>query len=117
MTEQRLDQLQGAAFSNFRKSGEPAWCTDSCHQGVFARNFYLGQQIPLAGVAHQNGTLRFGHDPAHSVLDVNCKAHDVDNLYVVGASFFPSSAAVNPALTVTANSLRVGDHLNARLGR
>ena len=88
---------------------------DSCHQGVFARNLYLGQQIPLAGVAHQNGTLRFGRDPVRSVLDVNCKTHDVDNLYVVDASFFPSSAAVNPALTVMANALRVGDHLIARL--
>ncbi len=43
---------------------------DSCHQGVFAKNLYLGQQIPLAGVAHQNGTLRFGRDPVRSVLDV-----------------------------------------------
>ena len=86
-----------------------------CHQGFFARNLYLGQQIPLAGVAHQNGTLRFGCDPATSVLDVNCKAHDLDNLYVVDASFFPSSGAVNPALTVMANALRVGQHLLERL--
>jgi len=86
-----------------------------CHQGLFARNLYLGQQIPLAGVAHQNGTVRFGHDPATSALDVNCRAHDVDNLYVVDGSFFPSSAAVNPALTIMANALRVGDHLRERL--
>ena len=70
---------------------------------------------PLAGVAHQNGTLRFGDDPTTSVLDRHCKAHDVDNLYVVDASFFPSSAAVNPALTIIANALRVGDHLLERL--
>ena len=82
-----------------------------CHQGLFSRNLYLGQQIPLAGVAHQNGTVRFGNDPATSVLDRNCKAHDVDNLYVVDGSFFPSSSAVNPALTIMANALRVGDHL------
>lgn len=87
-----------------------------CHQGVFARNLYLGQRIPLAGVAHQNGTLRFGLDPRRSVLDLHCRTHDVDNLYVVDASFFPSSAAVNPALTVMANALRVGDHLRGRLG-
>ena len=87
----------------------------ACHQGVFARNLYLGQQIPLAGVAHQNGTLRFGTDPKASVLDVHCRAHDLDNLYVVDASFFPSSAAVNPGLTVMANALRVGDHLLDRL--
>jgi choline dehydrogenase-like flavoprotein len=80
------------------------------------RNLWVGQQIPLAGVAHQNGTCRFGHDPATSVLDVNCKTHDLDNLYVVDASFFPASAAVNPALTVMANALRVGDHLLERMG-
>jgi choline dehydrogenase-like flavoprotein len=86
-----------------------------CHVGLFARNLFIGQLIPLAGVAHQNGTLRFGTDPRTSVLDVNCKAHDLDNLYVVDASFFPSSGAVNPALTVMANALRVGDHLLERL--
>ena len=86
-----------------------------CHQGLFSRNLFLGDRIPLAGVAHQNGTLRFGHDPKTSVLDVFCRAHDVDNLYVVDASFFPSSAAVNPALTVMANALRVADHLLERL--
>jgi choline dehydrogenase-like flavoprotein len=87
-----------------------------CHQGLFSRSLYVGQRIPLAGVAHQNGTIRFGHDPKTSALDVNCKAHDVENLYVVDGSFFPSSAAVNPALTIMANALRVGDHLLERLG-
>ncbi|MEP6571312.1 MAG: GMC family oxidoreductase [Gemmatimonadota bacterium] len=86
-----------------------------CHQGVFARNLFLGQRIPLAGVAHQNGTIRFGHDPKTSALDVNCRAHEVDNLYVVDGSFFPSSGAVNPALTIMANALRVGDHLLERM--
>ena len=87
-----------------------------CHEGLFARNLYAGQRIPLAGVAHQNGTVRFGVDPATSALDVDCRAHEVDNLYVVDASFFPSSAAVNPALTIVANALRVGEHLKRRLG-
>ena len=87
-----------------------------CHEGLFARNLFLGQRIPLAGVAHQNGTIRFGHDPKTSALDAHCKAHDLDNLYVVDASFFRSSAAVNPALTIMANALRVGDHLLERLG-
>jgi choline dehydrogenase-like flavoprotein len=87
-----------------------------CHQGLFSRNLYVGQRIPLAGVAHQNGTIRFGHDPKTSALDANCKAHDLDNLYVVDGSFFPSSAAVNPALTIMANAMRVGDHLLERLG-
>jgi choline dehydrogenase-like flavoprotein len=86
-----------------------------CHQGLFGRNLFIGEQIPLAGVAHQNGTIRFGSDPKTSALDVNCRAHDVDNLYVVDGSFFPSSAAVNPALTIMANALRVADHLGARL--
>jgi choline dehydrogenase-like flavoprotein len=87
-----------------------------CHQGVFARSLYVGERIPLAGVAHQNGTVRFGRDAGTSALDVNCRAHEVDNLYVVDASFFPSSAAVNPALTIMANALRVGDHIRRRLG-
>jgi choline dehydrogenase-like flavoprotein len=88
----------------------------NCHQGLFARSLYVGQRIPLAGVAHQNGTIRFGRDPKTSALDANCKAHDVDNLYVVDGSFFASSAAVNPALTIMANALRVGDHLKERMG-
>jgi choline dehydrogenase-like flavoprotein len=86
-----------------------------CHQGLFARNLYLGQRIPLAGVAHQNGTIRFGRDPKTSALDPNCKAHELDNLYVVDGSFFCSSGAVNPALTIMANALRVGDHLIQRM--
>ncbi len=87
-----------------------------CHDHLIPLNAYIPARIPLAGVAHQNGTVRFGHDPQTSALDPNCKAHDVDNLYVVDASFFPSSCAVNPALTIMANALRVGDHLRARLG-
>ena len=86
-----------------------------CHEGLFARSLFIGDRIPLAGVAHQNGTIRFGKDPKTSALDVNCKAHDLDNLYVVDGSFFPSSAAVNPALTIMANALRVADHLKQRL--
>jgi choline dehydrogenase-like flavoprotein len=75
----------------------------------------LDKRIPLAGTAHQCGTLRFGDDPKTSVLDRNCKAHDLDNLYVVDSSFFPSSSAVNPGLTIMANALRVADHLTARM--
>jgi choline dehydrogenase-like flavoprotein len=75
---------------------------------------YLRKKIPIAGVAHQNGTVRFGHDPATSALDVNCKAHELDNLYVVDGSFFVSSTAVNPALTIAANALRVSEVIAAR---
>jgi choline dehydrogenase-like flavoprotein len=77
---------------------------------------YLKNEIPVAGCAHQAGTCRFGTDPATSVLDVDCKAHELDNLYVVDTSVFPSISAVNPALTAMANSLRVGDRLLGRLG-
>ncbi len=87
----------------------------NCHEGLFARNLFVGQRIPLAGVAHQVGTVRFGNDPASSALDIHCKAHDLDNLYVVDGSFFVSSGAVNPALTIMANALRVGEHLSERL--
>ena len=61
--------------------------------------------------SHQCGTVRFGRDPAEAPLDPFCKAFDLDNLYVVDASFFPSSAAVNPALTVAAQALRAGEHI------
>jgi choline dehydrogenase-like flavoprotein len=76
---------------------------------------YMKNEIPVAGCAHQAGTCRFGTDPATSVLDTDCRAHEVDNLYVVDTSIFPSIAAVNPALTAMANSLRVGDHLLERM--
>ncbi|WP_053207221.1 GMC oxidoreductase [Jiangella muralis] len=79
------------------------------------RDVYMKNDIPVAGCAHQAGTVRFGADAATSVLDRDCRAHEVDNLYVVDTSFFPSIGAVNPALTVMANALRVGDHLLARL--
>jgi choline dehydrogenase-like flavoprotein len=79
------------------------------------RNLYMKNEIEIGGVAHQAGTCRFGSDPATSVLDTNCKAHELDNLYVVDTSFFPSIGAVNPALTAMANGLRVGDHLLARM--
>ena len=87
-----------------------------CHEGLFSRNLFVGQRISLAGVAHQVGTVRFGTDAKSSALDENCKAHEVDNLYVVDGSFFVSSGAVNPALTIMANALRVGQHLIERMG-
>jgi choline dehydrogenase-like flavoprotein len=83
---------------------------------LIPRDVYMKNDIPVAGCAHQAGTVRFGSDPATSVLDPDCKAHEVDNLYVVDTSFFPSIGAVNPALTAMANALRVGDHLLERLG-
>lgn len=78
---------------------------------LIPHNAYLKTDIPIAGVAHQVGTCKFGKDPKTSVLDTNCKAHELDNLYVVDTSFFPSIGAVNPSLTAIANAIRVGDHL------
>ena len=87
-----------------------------CHRMTIPRWSVLGQQIPLAGIAHDCGTVRFGTDARSSALDVDGKAHDLDNLYVVDTSFFPSSSAVNASLTAMANAPRVGDHLLERLG-
>ena len=85
------------------------------HEHLIPRNLYMKNDIEIGGVAHQAGTVRFGTDAKTSVLDTNCKAHELDNLYVVDTSFFPSIGAVNPALTAMANALRVGDHLVERL--
>ncbi len=82
---------------------------------LLQRFAYMKNEIPVAGVAHQAGTCRFGTDPATSALNVDCRAHELDNLYVVDTSVFPSIGAVNPALTAMANSLRVGDRLLERL--
>ena len=83
---------------------------------ISQHHFQLDSLLPLYGTAHQSGTVRFGADPKSSVLDPWCKAHELDNLYVVDTSFFVSSAQVNPTLTTVANALRVGDHLIERLG-
>ena len=72
---------------------------------------WAGYDLDVSAMSHQNGTLRFGTDPKTSVLDLYCKAHDVQNLYVVDASFFPSCGVFNPALTIAANALRVGNHI------
>ena len=82
---------------------------------LLERHLYLGKDIPVGGTAHQAGTMRFGTDPATSVLDLDCKAHQLDNLYVADASFFPSIGAVNPTLTIIANALRVADRITDRL--
>jgi choline dehydrogenase-like flavoprotein len=86
-----------------------------CADKILPCSLYFRKRIPLQGVAHQCGTCRFGEDPQTSVLDLDCRTHDVDNLYVVDGSFFRSSAAVNPTLTIIANALRVGDRLLERL--
>ncbi|MEM7347891.1 MAG: GMC family oxidoreductase [Chloroflexota bacterium] len=75
----------------------------------------LTQRMGIETNSHQCGTARFGTDPATSVLDPLCRTHAVENLYVVDSSFFPSSSAVNPALTIAAQALRVADHLKGTL--
>jgi choline dehydrogenase-like flavoprotein len=83
---------------------------------TFARSLYLHKAFDAAATAHQAGTARFGADPTASVLDLDCKAHDLDNLYLVDSSFMPSIGAVNPTLTIIANALRVGDQVADRIG-
>ncbi|MGD1919253.1 MAG: GMC oxidoreductase [Pleurocapsa sp.] len=77
---------------------------------------FMVTQVPLSAVRHQVGTCKFGSDPKTNVLDLNCRTHDVENLYVVDGSFFPSMGAVNPTLTIIANALRVSDRLKDQIG-
>ena len=98
-----FDRLKDRWVETLKKAGHA-----TAHMPLSA---YFKKRIPLEGVGHQNGTCRMGHDPMQSVLDVHCKAHDLDNLYVVDASCFPSASAVNPSLTIIANALRVSEHL------
>ncbi|MGV2831682.1 GMC oxidoreductase [Myxosarcina sp. GI1(2024)] len=78
---------------------------------------FFAKKMPLSVVWHQGGTCKFGLDPQTSVLDLNCRTYDVENLYVVDASFIPSMGSVNPTLTIVANTLRVADHLKTALGK
>jgi choline dehydrogenase-like flavoprotein len=86
-----------------------------CEEHLIPRAAYFSQVLPISGTGHQNGTIRFGLDPTTSALNLQCQSHEVDNLFVVDSSFFPSSAAVNPTLTIIANAIRVADYLKTRL--
>ena len=112
-----LDVTQGnmEAHRRLRKKLQLMLSTGGAPVPLLERSLYLGKNIPIGGTAHQAGTARFGRDPATSVLDLNCKAHDLDNLYLADASFFPSIGAVNPTLTIIANALRVADQIQQRL--
>ena len=110
VTEQGME-----AHRRLKKKLEHYMSRVGAHPIMVERSLYLGKGIPISGTAHQAGTARFGTDPASSVLDLDCKAHELDNLYVVDASFFPSIGAVNPTLTIIANALRVAEHLRGRL--
>jgi choline dehydrogenase-like flavoprotein len=85
------------------------------HPHLFDRTLYLGKDVPIGGTAHQAGTLRFGEDPQTSVLDLDCRTHQIENLYVTDASFFPSIGAVNPTLTIIANALRVAETVSKHI--
>jgi choline dehydrogenase-like flavoprotein len=103
------------AHHRLKKKLEEMMNAFGAHPVLLERRLYLGKNIPISGTAHQAGTARFGTDPATSVLDLDCKAHELDNLYIADASFFPSIGAVNPTLTIIANALRVADHIKTRL--
>ena len=104
------------AAKRLKKKLEDLMSVAGAHPVLLDRSLYLGKDIPVGGTAHQAGTARFGTDPKTSVLDLDCKAHELDNLYIADASFFPSIGAVNPTLTIIANALRVADHIKERLG-
>jgi choline dehydrogenase-like flavoprotein len=99
-----------------KKKLEHLMSAAGAHPVLLERRLYLGKKIPIGGTAHQAGTARFGTDPASSVLNLDCRAHEIDNLYLADASFFPSIGAVNPTLTIIANALRVADKVKQRLG-
>lgn len=106
----------GEGLRRLRKRFDSLLADLGFHKKSHQRGVYLHEGMNVAATAHQAGTARFGSDSETSVLDLNCKAHELDNLYVVDSSFFPSIGAVNPTLTIIANALRVGDHLLERLG-
>ena len=108
------NNLEG--LTRMRKKFDSMLADLGFHKKSHQRGVYLHEGMHIAATAHQAGTVRFGTNPASSVLDVNCKAHELDNLYVVDSSFFVSIGAVNPTLTIIANALRVGEHLSERLG-
>jgi choline dehydrogenase-like flavoprotein len=111
-----IEENNMEAHRRLRKKLESLLGHVGAHSMLMERSLYLGKKIPIGGTAHQAGTARFGTDPATSVLDLDCKAHELDNLYVTDASFFPSIGAVNPTLTIVANALRVADRIGERLG-
>lgn len=98
-----------------RKRFQGAMDRANDRSGLFSGNLYPRQGIGLSAVSHQCGTIRFGRDARTSALNADCRAHDIDNLYVADSSFFPSSGAINPTLTIYANALRVGDIIKERL--
>jgi choline dehydrogenase-like flavoprotein len=110
-----LEPANTEGLKRLRKKFDSMLSDLGMHEGTHERKLYLHEAMDIAATAHQAGTARFGSDPTSSVLDTNCKVHNVDNLYVVDSSFFPSIGAVNPTLTIIANALRVGHHIAERM--
>jgi choline dehydrogenase-like flavoprotein len=113
----QLHYTEGNLEGHLRLQKKLKWILEhaGCETHLLPNHLYLGKRIPLAGTAHQCGTIRFGQDAATSALNPFCQAHEVQNLFVVDGSFFPSSSAVNPALTIMAQALRVGDYIKREL--
>jgi choline dehydrogenase-like flavoprotein len=109
------DRPEGAIAESDETERTATFTGTSVIKVLFARNLYLGSVCRSQRWRTRTAPCVLGNDPKTSALDRNCKAQELDNLYVVDASFFPSSGAVNPALTIMANALRVGDHLMERL--
>jgi choline dehydrogenase-like flavoprotein len=110
------DENNMEPLKRLRKKFESMLSHLGMEEGTHRRNVYLHEGMAISATAHQAGTAKFGNDPASSVLDLDCKAHELDNLYVIDSSFFVTIGAVNPTLTIIANALRVGDHLLERMG-
>ncbi|HEY2813745.1 MAG TPA: GMC family oxidoreductase [Acidimicrobiales bacterium] len=110
-----LVETNPEGLKRLRKKFESMLTDLGMHHGLHERKLYVHEAMDISATAHQAGTACFGTDPSTSVLDVDCKAHELDNLYVVDSSFFPSIGAVNPTLTIIANALRVGQHLAERV--
>jgi choline dehydrogenase-like flavoprotein len=112
-----LDVSEGnmEAHHRLREKLEQMLSRAGAHPLLMEHELYFGRDVPIGGTAHQAGTARLGTDPETSVLDIDCRAHELDNLYVADASFFPSIGAVNPTLTIVANALRVADRIRTRI--
>lgn len=99
------------AHHRLKKKLKHLMSRNGAYPHLFERRLYFGKDVPIGGIAHQAGTARFGTDQRTSVLDLDCKAHELDNLYAADASFFPSIGAVNPTLTIIANALWVAGRM------
>lgn len=111
-----LTEANKEAHLRLKKKLEGMLRSIGAHPVLMEQNLYLGKNVPIGGIAHHAGTARRGPDPKASVLDLDCKAHQINNLYVADASFFPSIGSVNPTLTIIAYALRVADIIKMRLG-